>query len=190
MSSESAPRWLGGWFLIATPRLRDPNFARTVLLVFEHNEEGAAGVVLNRRASTTIGAISEQIFERRLDWDKPIGVGGPVPGPMIALHQRPELADRRVLEGVHSTMDSDKLRLLAERREEPSLILVNYAGWGPGQLESELRDDSWFVLPATADEIFWPDDRPNLWQTLVRRVSAESLSRLFNVPLPKDPSLN
>src|SRR5262245_32876803 len=100
---------LKGHLLIATPQLLDPNFARTVLLLFEHSPEGAAGVILNRATEMTVSDVSAQLLEESIDWDKIIHLGGPVPGPLMALHGDEDLADRNALEGLYLTVEASKL---------------------------------------------------------------------------------
>lgn len=181
---------LKGRFLVATPRLLDPNFARCVLLMIEHNEEGAAGLVLNRPSGRTVAEIARAVFDEDLDWDKPIHVGGPVPGPVLVLHQRADLADNEVANGVYTTVDSDRLIEVLRAQPEPSLVLGNYAGWGPGQLESEMAEDAWRSHPATADQIFWSDDEDQ-WDALHRAIGQAAISRMLRLEdIPDDPSVN
>jgi putative transcriptional regulator len=179
-----------GHFLLARPYLTDPNFHQTVVLILEHNSDGAAGIVINRPTDTTIERISKEAFEEVFDWEKPIGMGGPVSGPLMALHERPDLADHEVVEGVYHTTDAVKLTLLAHGRVEPSRFLANYAGWGPGQLEHEMAEASWLAVPATKSLIFC-DDVTELWQTLSRHVRAEQLASMIHLPdRPYDPRSN
>ena len=181
---------LKGYFLVASTSLSDPNFARTVLLLIEHTEAGAAGVVLNRPTGATIAEIAEEIFEEPADWDKPIHLGGPVPGPLMALHGVEDLGDLPVIAGVYSTVDPEKLHDLIRRRVEPSIFLANHAGWSPGQLESELAEDSWLYTKADPDQLFHPGD-VEMWQEAIKAISAEQLSDMLGLDdLPDDPSLN
>jgi len=171
---------LKGHLLVATAHLSDPNFIQTVLLIFEHDEAGAAGVVLNRPTEATLAKISEDLFQEPVDWDKPIHLGGPVVGPLMALHKVGELADQEVLEGVYSTVDPDKLHELIQQQAEPSLFVANYAGWGPGQLESELIDDSWLYTPAQSDQVLEPGDI-EMWHEAVKSISAHQLSEMLGL---------
>jgi putative transcriptional regulator len=181
---------LKGHLLVATPQLLDPNFARTVLLLFEHSPEGAAGVVLNRATEMTVSDVSAQLLEELIDWDKTINLGGPVPGPLMALHGDEDLADRNALEGLYLTVEANKLRAVLDRRVEPSLIVANYAGWGPGQLDREITEDSWYSLPATIDYVFWAETN-DLWVEVVRVVNRQRISDLLGTQdLPEDPTLN
>lgn len=181
---------LKGHLLIASPSLLDPNFARAVLLMFEHNEEGAAGVILNRPTDATITDISEQVLREPFAWDKPIHLGGPVPGPLMVLHTVEDLADQEMLPGIYSCVEASKVRDLLRSEVEPSLIVANYAGWGPGQLEGEIALESWLSLPAEARHVF-RDDPEDLWDLVMRQIRGTELTRVLGLDgLPDDPSLN
>ena len=181
---------LKGHLLVATPELLAPIFMKSVILMLDHSSEGAAGLILNRLTEATVASISEQVFEQSSDWLQPIRLGGPVPGPLIVIHRHEELADQTILPGVFSTVDADNVRQLMRLKVEPSLTLANYAGWGSGQLESELAEGSWVSLPATADFVFW-DERDDLWNAVMKAYRGRSLSTLLNLrEIPNDPSLN
>src|SRR5262245_6933084 len=128
---------LKGHLLIATPELLAPIFAQSVILMLEHNDEGAMGVILNQPINTTITDLAGKIFEEDFEWDKPLSLGGPVPGPLMVLHTIEELSDQEVLPGVCHTLEASRVQEIIRRRAEPSLIIANYSGWGPGQLEGE-----------------------------------------------------
>jgi putative transcriptional regulator len=177
---------LKGHLLIAGPSLVDPNFRRTVVLVGEHSEEGALGVILNRTADVAIVDTVPELtaFVEGLDQ---VHVGGPVqPSAIVVLADfvEPDRAGSIVLDSVGflpAEVDPDELGELRRAR-----VFVGYAGWGPGQLESELEEDSWIVEPALADDVFTaePDD---LWSAVLRRKGGP-----FGVlaQMPLDPSLN
>src|SRR4051794_33409137 len=112
---------LKGHLLIASPSLLAPFYTRTVILMLEHSEEGALGVVLNRPTSATITDISEQVFGDRLEGEKPIYLGGPVPGPLMVIHGDEGLADQEVLAGVYSSIDAAKVQEVLRRKADPSL---------------------------------------------------------------------
>jgi putative transcriptional regulator len=140
---------LKGHLLIAAPRLRDPNFARTVLLVLVHDEGGAMGLVLNRPTGTMISDLAGKVFEEGFVWDRPIHLGGPVKGPFTVIHALEDLADREVIPGVYQTIEATKVQEVISRKPEPLLAVANHSGWGPGQLEGEFDEGSWLSLPAT-----------------------------------------
>jgi putative transcriptional regulator len=179
---------LRGKLLLASPTLLDPNFVRTVVLIAEHNDEGAMGLVLNRPAATTV---SEAVPD--LAWlaegDEQVYVGGPVAETaviVLAEFERPEIAGALVEEdlGFIGT-DADEPDEL-EGAIRRARVFAGHAGWGPGQLEGELESDSWIVEPPLRDEIFTADAQ-GLWAAVLRRKGRE-YALLSTMPL--DPSLN
>ena len=181
---------LRGHLLIATPGLLGPDFARTVLLVLEHDEGGAMALVLNRPTGATLSDLAGRVFEEGFEWDKPIHLGGPVTGPFTVIHAIEGLADREVIPGVYHTVEATKVQEVISRRPEPSLAVANYAGWGPGQLEGEFLEDSWLTLPATAEHVFWVGEK-DLWRVVVSEANARKLADLLGLgDLPPDPSVN
>src|SRR6056297_1977991 len=181
---------LKGHLLIASPELLSPFFTRSVTLMLEHSEQGAMGVTLNHPTDTTVTDIAEEVFGEPFEWDKPIMLGGPVPGPLMVLHTDAELADLEALPGVFGTIEAEKLRRVLRERPEPSLVIANNAGWGPGQLEGEFGADSWLTLPATTGYVFW-DGPADLWDVTVKALEARKLSDFLGIgDFPDDPSVN
>ncbi len=175
-----------GQLLIAGPGLLDPNFWRTVVLIVEHSDEGALGLVLNRPSETTVGeAVSE--LEQLLDVDDPLYVGGPVqPSALIVLaeFEQPEEA---------ALIAFDDIGVLASgAQEDPALSVrrgrafVGHAGWGPGQLDDEVDRGDWILEPALRDDAFThtPTD---LWSTVLTRKGG---SYALVARMPPDPSVN
>ena len=181
---------LKGHLLIATPQLQSPIFTRSVILMIDQNEEGALGVIMNQQISTTMTDLSGKIFVEDFEWDKPISLGGPVASSLMMLHTDESLADQEIISGVYITAEGSKVQELIEQRPEPSLVVANYSGWGPGQLDQEIRRDSWLTLPATFDHVFWTGEK-ELWKVVVNQVQVRKLTALVGVrELPPDPSLN
>ena len=172
---------LRGRLLVAAPILRDPNFHRTVVLVAEHTEEGAMGLVLNRPTETPVGTALPELTPIAGD-DDPVYVGGPVALESVlavAELDDPDDASELLFEAVGFVQDPD-VAVLRGR------VFVGYAGWSAGQLEEELEEESWLVLPAETDDLF-SDDPDGLWSAVLRRQGGPYalLSRM-----PLDPSLN
>jgi len=182
---------LTGHLLVATPELLAAVFTRSVILMLDHSEGGAVGVILNRPTEATLKAVAGQVFDgAEVDWDKSIGLGGPVPGPLVALHTAADLADDEVLPGLYRTAEAHKLRDLAGRRAEPSAFLANYAGWSPGQLEGEIAEGSWVTLPANPELVFW-DGAGDLWDAAMKRYNGRRLTGLLGIDDgPADPTRN
>src|SRR4029077_17723496 len=91
---------LTGHFLVASRYLRDPNFVRSVVLMIHHTEEGAMGVVINRQADKTVRDVWDMIGNDPCDRDDLIFIGGPVPGPLVAVHTLGAFSEHEVLPDV------------------------------------------------------------------------------------------
>ena len=175
--------------LVAVPHLPDSNFYRSVVLLIHHDEEGAYGVILNRPSEIRLKDVWEQIANRPCHSSCPIYVGGPVEGPLIALHTDERLAESTVLPGLHVSTQRDSLNAIVEKDDSPFRLFSGYAGWGQGQLESELAAGGWLSMPASLDLVFANVD--DLW----RRVADEIGRRVLGTgnsrgDFPSDPSLN
>ena len=178
---------LRGQLLIASPVLEDPNFHRTVILVTEHTDEGAMGVVLNRPSPAEVGEAVPELSDLAGE-DAPIWVGGPVQTEALILLA--EFRDRGAaaaivvadVELVSAEVETEEL-VEATRRAR---VFAGYSGWGPGQLEAELEEESWIVEPPVPAELFAPDAE-NLWSAVLERKGGR-FALLARMPL--DPSLN
>ena len=149
---------LRGQLLIAGATLPDPNFARTVVLICEHSDEGALGLVLNRPGELVVGAAAPELIVLSGE-DATIDEGGPVqPEALLVLAEfdDPSLAGITVLGNVGLVGDGSELGDLVDTTQRVR-IFAGYAGWGPGQLDAELARDDWFVAPAGVEDIFNPD---------------------------------
>ena len=178
---------LKGQLLIASPALLDPNFARTVVLVAEHSDEGAMGLVLNRPAELVAADAVPEIREL-VDPDAPIHVGGPVQPSAIVVLAEFEDADEaavRVFDDVgFIAAETDASSLVDSTRQ--ARAFAGFAGWGEGQLESELEEDSWIVEPARLEDVF-TDEPETLWNSVLRRKGGQYALLAL---MPVDPSLN
>jgi putative transcriptional regulator len=164
---------LQGHLLLAAPRLLDPNFRRTVVLLVQHNDEGALGLVLNRPTKARINEVWSQISESPCTSEAVNHLGGPVEGPLMALHHDEELSDAQVAPGIYFTPEPAKIQQLVGGEDAAARLFVGYAGWGAGQLENEMREGSWFTTPATADYVFGQFD--DLWETAFKQLSQNSV---------------
>lgn len=181
--------WQTGRLLVATPALEDPNFERVVILVLDHDEEGALGVVLNRASTVPVGDALARWVDLAASPPVVFG-GGPVePTAVVALG--------RAAAGVASdgwTPVLDSVRLV-DLDTDPALAAVDldhvrvfagYAGWAPGQLEDEILQGAWFTVDANPSDVF-TDDPDGLWHAVLRRQNGDlQLLATF----PADPSMN
>ncbi|MGH9209374.1 MAG: YqgE/AlgH family protein [Acidimicrobiales bacterium] len=170
--------------------LGDPNFERSVVLLIEHTDEGALGVVLNRPTDLEVGTVLDEWAG--LAADPPVlYVGGPVEqNGVIALgrrarHDGPDFGWSQVI-GDLGTVDL---------HQEPDTVadvlagirfFAGYSGWGPGQLEAELAQDAWMVVEAVIDDVF-ASDPETMWRSVLRRQGGK-LAMLAN--FPAHPSMN
>ena len=185
-----------GTLLLSAPDLLDPSFMHSVVLLVEHNAEGAFGFVVNRPLETRVSDVLPS-HELLGAVDAPLWSGGPVGTQMLQVaHRIPD--DRapgsangsELVPGVRLGGDLDVIgRILGAEGASESLVrfFVGYSGWGAGQLESEIAEDSWIPLMATPDLVFAEDDTEALWRRALRRVErgGDTLASL-----PPDPSWN
>ena len=178
---------LRGKLLLASPALTDPNFRRAVVLITEHTEEGAMGLVLNRAATASVDdAVPDLTW--LADAGEPVYVGGPVaPTGVVVLAEFDEPAVAAVLvDGdlgfVPAEAEADGLGDAVRRAR----VFAGHAGWGPGQLEGELEEEAWIVEPPRREEVFTADPE-GLWAAVLRRKGRDYA---LLATMPEDPSLN
>src|SRR3954453_6039684 len=179
---------LRGKLILASPALRDPNFARSVVLIAEHTDEGAMGLVLQRPAAATVG---EEVPD--LSWlvgdGEPVYVGRPGGGTAVIV-----LAEFDLPELAGAIVDAD-LGFIGADADDPdrldgairrARVFAGHAGWGPGQLEEELAEEAWIIEPPKREEIFCEDPEA-LWSAVLRRKGSRYA---LLATMPPDPSLN
>ncbi len=220
---------LSGRLLIASPYLTDGNFLRSVVFIIRHDVEGAFGLAINRP--------THRRFRELVDTDDDDGQpreddfiyrGGPVDGPLLALHDLAgigepcgplNLSDSELLspgesagKGVKYTLhdhpaepwgsmsielgnppawitgDDDHLRILLRRHDSRVRYVADYSGWGPGQLDEELRLGGWLVGEPSSDIVF--GDADHVWEQAVQQYGREVLTELAPGVQFGDPSLN
>jgi putative transcriptional regulator len=177
---------LKGQLLIASPGLLDPNFFRAVVLVTEHTEEGAAGLVLNRPSEAPVAEVVPAL-EPLVEEGEQLWLGGPVQTEAVLVLGEfldPDDAAVPLFGGLGfpSLESLEEVVPLTTRRR----VFAGYAGWGAGQLEGEVARDDWILEPARNDDVFTsaPEE---LWADILRRKGGiyELVSRM-----PEDPSVN
>ncbi len=184
-----SPASFQGQLLIASPILRDPNFRQSVVLIVEHNENGTLGLVLNRPSETAVSEIWGKISETPCTTDQPLYIGGPVEGPLMAIHTHEGEANNTVLPGVYFSVEKDHLNAIVAAGDDSFRLFVGHAGWGAGQLENEMEQGSWLLLPATLELVFYRGD--DLWDNVRNQVAQSSfVGRLGIKQLPDDPRMN
>jgi len=178
---------LKGRLLVATPALFDPNFRRTVVLLGEHGDEGAMGLVLNRPSEVTVGEAVPPLAAMVGSATR-VHVGGPVqPEAVLVLAEFVDPSDAATIVvgdvGFASSEDDLEDMAHAVRRAR---VFAGYSGWGPGQLEAELEEESWLVEPAEGVDLF-PEPDDDLFGSVLRRKGGTY--RVLAL-MPEDPSAN
>lgn len=179
-----------GIFLIAAPSLRDPNFRQTVVLLCEHGAEGALGVVVNRPTAMSVSEALPHVpvleGQRHVLFS-----GGPVqPNQVMLLYRLTQLPENshHVFDGVCLGGDMELVDriLMTNQGREAFRAYVGYSGWGPGQLESEMKTGSWITIPADPVIVFEKDPL-RIWPDIVSTLG-DDYRHYADMPL--DPSLN
>ena len=175
---------LAGSLLLAHPKLRDPNFDRTVILLSLHNAEGAMGVVLNRPMEKTLGDLGTELASGVLA-DVPLFHGGPVsPEQLILVAWETDASAGNVK--LYFGIDPEKLIELRSEHDVEIRGFLGYSGWGAGQLEKEMQHDSWIVAPVSA-ELVGGLQGQELWRAVVGGLSPRWKLMAGE---PDDPELN
>lgn len=152
---------LTGQLLVAMPGMWDPNFAGTVSLICEHNQEGAIAFVINQPLDIGLKSVLEQTG-LEIDpsvKDQPVLSGGPVSVERGFVMHRPDertwMSSMSVSDCIHITASDDIIKAMAQNQgPKDAILILGYAGWAPGQLEQEILENSWLTLPATPDVVF------------------------------------
>lgn len=182
MSMNSLPESLSGYFLLASPSLMDPHFRRTILLLSHHSKkDGAVGIVLNRPLNLRVRDIASEELAPHLR-EIPLFYGGPVGADQPVLiglrwQEKAGIEMRNFLSG----KDPVPTEWLSGLR-----MFVGHAGWSPGQLESEIEQQSWIILPP-AREFLDSENPDSLWKHLLSEM--DPMLKLLS-DCPDDPSRN
>ena len=188
---EPALQAEAGVFLVASPRLLDPNFMHAVVLLCEHGPQGSYGIIVNRPAAKRTSDLGSDapLLEGR---DDPLWVGGPVSHDTLQVLHRlgPDVPESHtVVPDVHLGGDQQVLRSALEGSEQADQdvrFLLGYSGWSANQLDGELAEGAWVICPATSSFVFDPDP-----ETLWRRVLQARGGRFAHLAhIPPDPTWN
>jgi putative transcriptional regulator len=178
---------LAGQLLLASPALRDPNFARTVVLVGLHSDEGAMGLVLNRPSSVTVSEAVPQLEQAVTDAER-VYVGGPVqPTSVVFLAEfvDPSPAGLLVLGRIGFPAPDTGIEELIEATGR-GRVFAGYAGWGEGQLDAELEHGDWIAHTPLPEDVF-TEIPEELWSAVLTRKGG---SYALIARMPPDPSVN
>jgi putative transcriptional regulator len=170
----SDPGYLTNQFLIAMPAMADANFTQTVTLIWEHNHEGALGIVINRPLQMRLADVFEQLrmpMSRSVDGVEYVLQGGPVQADRgFVVHRVGGDWEhtRQVSSRIQVTTSPDILNAMAQGTgPATAIVALGYAGWGPGQLEAELAQNAWLTVPCD-EEILFNTPFERRWQAAGR----------------------
>lgn len=176
-----------GSFLVAAPALQNSPFNQTVVFVLQNDAQGTFGAVINRPADKEMVA----------NWSKTTGLeiarpnmiqGGPLGGPIVAIHQNKPLAEVEIGGGVCLSVDAKNLQQLT-RQESPYRIVLGIAGWAKQQLSSEIDSGIWYHLVVDPTHVF--DDHSMMWENFVREFGRQTLGQIIDQRhFPANPALN
>ncbi len=194
------PEKLNGHFLISEANMSDPNFYRTVVLIIEHNVEGAFGLVVNRKSNLSLSEVLNG-FDTKRGQQTPLYVGGPVQQDFLfVMHS--DLPDEPISDtvitpvpGIHfepafrlleKYFREDYWNNLSEKVRPDIHLFLGYSGWAPGQLEREMDNGSWMIIEARPHIVFHPHPEEG-WEDALREKGG--IYKVF-VDRGQDPSLN
>ena len=162
--------------LLSMPQMNDPNFARTVILLCDYNEQGAFGLVVNRQMSEPAWTMIQTEPPIRVDPELRLWIGGPVEPQrtwvLMADAQGPEVEQREVAPGILLSASRElTLETLQSPPSSRARVIAGYAGWGPGQLDQEIAASGWLTLEVDPSLIFGVPAE-EMWEAAIRRLGA------------------
>jgi putative transcriptional regulator len=177
-----------GKILISEPFLNDPNFKRSIVLLSEHNENGSIGFILNKPTKLRLN----QVIDDFPDFDAPVYLGGPVQvNTLQFIHRVGELIEgsTEIADDLYWGGNFEILKLLIEAdqvKPDDFRFFIGYSGWTDGQLEDELKINSWIVTSTNIDNIF-SEEPDKLWREILK-----GMGKKFAIlaSFPENPSVN
>ncbi|MGE0771842.1 MAG: YqgE/AlgH family protein [Cyclobacteriaceae bacterium] len=177
-----------GRMLVSEPYLPDPNFERTIILMCEHNQDGSFGFVLNKPSLAKVGDLVDGMG----DFEVPVFVGGPVQQDTLHyIHRCGDLEDAiQISDDIYWGGNFENLVLKIDTNQlahEDIKFFIGYSGWSPGQLEEELKADSWIVSDQINQLLVFETDPAVMWQQALKLMGGR-FSVYSNYPV--DPRMN
>lgn len=175
---------LAGTVLVAAPHLTDAVFGRSVCIVVEHTKEQAVGIVLNKRLEIDSSPFWNFILDgaavESITSDAHINFGGPTSGPIVAIHQDKTLAEGGNEFGIYLAAQAEHLKQLVTASQNPFRLYIGHTSWGPTELEQQIVNGDWHVLPAVPELVF--DDESTMWHRAVRTIGNNVLESITGLP--------
>lgn len=177
-----------GRLLISEPYLSDPNFERTIILLCEHNEEGSVGFVLNKPSLSKLNELINDLS----DLENVLCIGGPVQQDTLHfLHQCPDIDGAiEVSDNIYWGGEFEQLigKIESQQIDASEVkFFVGYSGWSPGQLEEEIKLNSWIVSNRVSSELIFETPVEEMWRLTLRKMGGR-FSMYSNYPV--DPTMN
>jgi putative transcriptional regulator len=190
---DETPRiCLAGYLMVAAPGVQDPVFSRSVCIIVEHSEERTIGIMLNRPMAIDTAPLWQELFEgteKPLNAISHVNFGGPQNGPVLAIHDNKHLAEGGNSEGVYLSAQAETLKKIAQVTPEHCRLFVGHAVWQVSQLETEIVNGDWHVLPAIPELVF--ADEPSMWARGIQAVGNGVILSATGLPsVMKDVTLN
>lgn len=155
----------------------------------QDDEKGTFGVTINKTADDKVRQAWSKLTGGPVADEQSIVAGGPLQGPVFALHQDPTLCDVEMPGGLYVSAQVDKLQQLTNQFDNPYRIVIGIAGWKPGQVLNEVDSGYWYQMPLDVDTIF--DDPEWMWDFCLQECGRRHIADIVGSDnIPFDPSLN
>ena len=178
-----------GKLLVASPKLNDSSFKRSVVLIVQDDANGTVGVVLNRPATSEMCEAWNKIAGHSPQGNGRLWFGGPMSGPILAVHGIKDLAELKLSNGIFAAATQDNLKQLLAQQERPYRIFFGLSGWQPGQLETEISQGAWLTADASSDDVL--EEHEDLWSDTIRQIGRSFLEHIVGAKnIPPAPDLN
>jgi len=176
-ASDASRVSLAGYLMVASSGIQDPVFARSVCIIVEHTRERSVGIMLNRRLSIKTDGLWNELLEGEGVSVNPasyINFGGPLDGPLLAIHNDERLAEGGNNQGVFLSAQTETLKKLAMATPTQCRLFVGNIVWASRKLETEIVSGDWHVLPAIPELVFC--DEQSMWQHAIHAVAEGIIS--------------
>jgi putative transcriptional regulator len=184
---------LAGCLLAAHADMDNPMFSKGVCLIVEHTEKGTVGIMLNRPLAIDPTPVWKTLLQGEVSESSELvghfNFGGPENGPIVAIHNDSQLADGGNSQGVYVSAQAESLQKLATTAPEHLRWFIGHAEWGKSELEREIVDGKWYVVPAIPQIVFAEESQ--MWPTAIRFEANSVISTFPGVDhFPPSPSMN
>jgi putative transcriptional regulator len=183
-----AGKGLKGYLLAISPFFEDDLFDQAVILIVQHDEAGAVGLVLNQPADAEVLHLWKDVCETSASPSIRFGIGGPLSGPVVALHTSKVMGEQMLGKGLFLSAHANRLKQLSGQSRIPCRLVIGHSEWEPGALEEEVENGLWMPVAATAGNVFGDDEY--LWQKVIQAVGDEVILSAPGVHKICDPLLN